>query len=298
MIWPSGHWTRPDLPERLNVDTMGKLETLLETSLARREDSSRLRRLTVRPADGVDFSSNDYISLASNSELQRAVLSRLEAGVSTSERDRSSRGILGSGGSRLLDGNSALAEGLERRLAAFHRAPAGLLFNSAYDANVGLLSCVPQSGDVILYDEDIHASVHDGMRLSRAARRLPFTHSSVVSGEDGHADQRTGLSLNELLRQITSGDQGRLVREGSTNVFVCVEGIYSMDGTVVRLQEVVELVEAHLPLGNGYVIVDEAHSVGVLGERGRGLVCELGLEKRVWARVHGFGKAIGCAGGK
>jgi 8-amino-7-oxononanoate synthase len=278
---------------------MGRLDHLLQARLAKRAESSKLRRLTISQPGGVDFSSNDYLSLAANAELQRAVLSKLEARVASSERNECPRAILGSGGSRLLDGNSTFAEGLEKRLAEFHGAPAALLFNSAYDANVGLLSCVPQAGDIILYDEAIHASVHDGMRMSRASRRLPFSHSSVAGiSENGAADQGTRPSLNEMLRKITSGGQGKLVREGIANVFVCVEGMYSMDGSVVCLREVVESVETHLPLQNGYVIVDEAHSVGILGDQGRGLVCELGLEKRVWARVHGFGKALGCAGGE
>jgi 8-amino-7-oxononanoate synthase len=89
-----------------------------------------------------------------------------------------------------------------------------------------------------------------------------------------------------------------LFRSGKRNVFVAAEGVYSMDGDVAPLADIVDCVERCLPQGNGYVIVDEAHSLGIFGERGRGLVCDLGLETRVWARVLGFGKAMGCSGGE
>ncbi|RYP11204.1 hypothetical protein DL764_000160 [Monosporascus ibericus] len=200
-----------------------RLDATLDSHIRRRKLHNKFRKLTITPRSMVDFSSNGYLSLSSNLEVQRAYLSRLQDEIAAAERIQTSSttpsNLLGSGGSRLLDGNSAFAEALERRIAAFHGAPAALLFVSAFDANVGLLSCVPQPGDVVMYDELIHASVHDGMGLSRAAYR------------------------------------------------------------------------------NGYIILDEAHSMGIFGDGGRGLVCELGLEDRVWARVLGFGKAMGCAGG-
>ncbi|KAI1842404.1 hypothetical protein JX265_001750 [Neoarthrinium moseri] len=277
---------------------MARLDETLDTILARRKNADRLRQLTTTSPAMVDFSSNDYLSLATNTELQREIVSRLEGRILAAERGEAARGILGSGGSRLLDGNSSFAEQLEQKMADFHGARSGLLFNSAYDANVGLLSCVPQPGDIILYDESIHASVHEGMRLSRAATKLPFTHDSVTDGEIDASRSGSMPGLEELLRQVTNGDEGKAAREGNRNVFICVEGIYSMDGTVAHLENVTRLTDQCLPRRNGYIIVDEAHSVGVLGKQGRGLVCELGLESKIWARVHGFGKAMGCAGGK
>ncbi|CAI4212326.1 unnamed protein product [Parascedosporium putredinis] len=231
------------------------LDGILSDILARREAKSQRRRLTVVPPNCADFSSNAYLSLATRGDIQR---------------DKPP--LLGSGGSRLLDGNSDFAENLEREIASFHRAQAGLLFNSGFDANVGLFSCVPQPQDTIVYDELIHASVHDGMRgVGRSARYLlPIT--KTLASEDEH------------------------VRNGARNVFIAVEGVYSMDGDVAPLQEIVECVESLLPHGNGYIIVDEAHSTGIIGERGRGLVCALGLENRVWARLHTFGKAMSCSG--
>ncbi len=253
----------------------------------------------------VDFSSNGYLSLSSNLEVQHSYLSRLQHEVAAAERSSSTGGgqiqqsspLLGSGGSRLLDGNSVFAERLEKRIAAFHGAPAALLFVSAFDANVGLLSCVPQPGDVIVYDELIHASIHDGMRLSRASRRTPFSHASVT--DKGAIKEPGGLAY--VLSKLSEGndaDAGRKdVRNGRQNVFVCVESVYSMDGDLLLLNEVVDCIDRYLPLKNGYIILDEAHSTGVFGKQGRGLACELGLEHRVWARVLGLGKAMGCSGG-
>lgn len=200
-----------------------------------------------------------------------------------------------------MDGNSAFAEDLERQIADFHGAEAGLLFNSGFEANTGLFACVPQRGDVIVYDELIHASVHDGMRLSRA-QRIPFAHNRVYDAESSSVSERgeSNLkypSLDALLQSLTKGPQGEAVKSGRTNIFIAVEGIYSMDGDAAPLKHIAECVEKRLPQGNGYIIVDEAHSTGILGPQGRGLVCQLGLQDRIWARVHTFGKAMGCSGG-
>ncbi|KUI74208.1 Putative 8-amino-7-oxononanoate synthase [Cytospora mali] len=263
------------------------LDQTLSALLTRRGSLGRLRRLSPPISLGpgpADFSSNDYLLLSTSPDVQQAFLARL----------RHDFPRLGSGGSRLLDRNSSLAESVEQRIAIFHGAEAVLLFTSAFDANVGLLACAPQPGNIVLYDELIHASVHGGLRFSRAGKRLAFQDQSVVAGppaafnaKDTHPDYRVGSgppSLDEALHALVARDGG--VRAGSTNVFICVEGIYSMDGD-------------HLHAHNGYVIVDEAHSVGVLGPLGRGLVAEsnIALQKRVWARVLGFGKALGCAGG-
>ncbi|KUI58466.1 Putative 8-amino-7-oxononanoate synthase [Cytospora mali] len=281
-------------------DSPRPLDRTLSALLTRRGSLGRLRRLSPPISLGpgpADFSSNDYLSLSTSPDVQQAFLARL----------RHDFPRLGSGGSRLLDGNSSLAESVEQRIAMFHGAEAALLFTSAFDANVGLLACAPQPGDVVLYDELIHASVHDGLRFSRAGKRLAFQHQSVVAGPPAafnakytHPDYRVGSgppSLDEALHALVARDGG--VRAGSTNVFICVEGIYSMDGDVLSLPKLITTMDKHLPAHNGYVIVDEAHSVGVLGPLGRGLVAEsdIALQKRVWARVLGFGKALGCAGG-
>lgn len=264
------------------------LDDVLTSMLAQRRTQGRLRQLTCPPEGMIDFSSNDYLSLSSNPTIHSAYLEHLQR---ASEEGTFS---LGSGGSRLLDGNKPATEALERDVASFHGAPAGLLFNSGFEANIGLFSCVPQHGDIVLYDELIHASVHDGMRLGRA-KRMPFRHNSVWC-EASHNEKLQ--SLNETLSQILRGEGGQEFRSGVSRVFIAVESVYSMDGDISPLRDIVECVEKALPNRNGCIIVDEAHSTGWMGKRGRGLVAHLGLEDRIWARVHTFGKAMGCSGGK
>lgn len=297
------------------MDGESKLDQQLAALLASRQSRNQLRRLTHFPKSHADFSSNGYLSLSSHPAVQESYLALLRshagAAGAVGTIPPHGFGLLGSGGSRLLDGNSAQAEALERAIAGFHGAPAGLLFNSAMDANVGLFGCVPQPGDAVVFDELIHASVHDGLRLSRAGRRVAFAHNRIYSraaggtADDGDVGSGEGTedapsalrSLEEVLRELQDGPGGCLIRGGEGNVFVAVEGVYSMDGDLAPLRAIVDCVESCLPRGNGYIIVDEAHSTGIFGPRGRGLVCELGLEDRIWARVHGFGKAMGCAGG-
>ncbi|KAI1361742.1 PLP-dependent transferase [Xylaria arbuscula] len=281
----------------------GGLEATLQGRLAQRESQGRLRQLITPRTDLVDFSSNDYLSLSQDLDLRNDVIAHLtnpDINKQQQPSPSSNGRTLGSGGSRLLDGNSDFVEYLEKKISKFHGSEAALLFNSAYDANVGLISCVPGYDDVIIYDNLIHASIHDGMRLSRATKRIPFEHSSIVSG----GTSRSGIndpgttdchSLEGVLRQLTEVNED--VRSGKSNVFICIEALYSMDGDVADLEYVSAIVKSLLPHGNGYVIVDEAHSVGVLGDGGRGLVCQLGLEDQTWVRVLGFGKAVGCAGG-
>lgn len=246
---------------------MSQLEEQLASHLLSRSKRSQLRRLSTTPSPNVDFSSNAYLSLSSIPSLLSEYRKILQNHTSP----------LGSGGSRLLDGNSNFAEDLERDIAAFHNAPAGLLFNSGFDANVGIVSCLPQVGDIIVYDELVHASAHDGMRLSRAGKRIPFKHNCVL--EKG--------GLDDILSAL----------EGDASVFILVEGVYSMDGDVAPLKDIVACVKSRLP-SNGYIIVDEAHSTGIYGKQGRGLVCELGLEDEIFARLHTFGKAMSSFGGK
>ncbi|KAH8671965.1 pyridoxal phosphate-dependent transferase [Tricladium varicosporioides] len=248
------------------------LTSTLQSHLTRRKTKSSLRTLTLAPPNSTDFSSNDFLSLSTSPLLKSSFLTEL----SNNPDFR-----LGSGGSRLLDGNSSYAENLESSIAEFHNAEAALLFNSGYDANTGFFSCIPQEGDVVLWDEKCHASCRVGIDLSRASLSLPFAHNSV-------SDLRT--KLLKLCKQDESFKTGR------KNVFVAVESLYSMDGDLAPLKDIVECVEDMLQEGNGYVIVDEAHSNGIYGEKGRGIVCALGLERRVFARLNTFGKGLGCSG--
>lgn len=246
------------------------METAITRALDRRRSQSTIRQLTTPGPNSVDFSSNDFLSLASNIELRDSFIHELQRGPKAT----------GSGGSRLLDGNSTHAENLEREIAVFHRAPAGLLCNSGFDANVGLFSCLPQPGDVVVYDEFIHASVHDGMKLSRADQCICFVHNDPAA-------------LRSVLHSLLNDTA---IQDGRKSVFIAVETVYSMDGDVAPLREISRVVKETLPAGNGYLVVDEAHSTGIVGPQGRGMVCELGLESEVAVRLHTFGKALACNG--
>lgn len=298
--WPderkaSNLWTSSIPTTSLIMPLQGShsaLESTFSSLISRRRSRSLLRRLTTVPPGTVDFSSNDYLSLSTNPDVRHAFLAllRQEGYSSRPGQDEPSTSPpappqLGSRGSRLLDGNHPFADSLEALIAAHHNSPSALLFTSGFDANVGLFSCAPQPGDFIVYDELIHASVHDGMRLSRvpAARRLPFRHNSVNG-------------LREVLGELENVEPG--VRMGTANVFVAVEAVYSMDGDLAPLREMVDVVQEVLPRGNGYVIVDEAHATGIFGHRGRGLCCDMGVEDKVFARVVTFGKAVGSQGGE
>ncbi|MDB4297609.1 pyridoxal phosphate-dependent aminotransferase family protein [Flavobacteriaceae bacterium] len=237
---------------------MQKIPTSLALKLQERKDVNSLRVLTEQ-RNGVDFYSNDYVGIARNPQVAKDAITVLNK-----------YGVLnGSTGSRLISGTHKLHTDVENYLSSFHKSKSALLYNSGYDANVGLFSSVLQKGDVVLYDELIHASVRDGIRLSNA-KAFKFQHNNLKSLED------------------------RIVKFKVTavNVYVAVESVYSMDGDCCPLKELVALCTKY----GVYVIVDEAHSNGVFGENGSGLVCELNLEDEIFARVHTFGKALGCHG--
>jgi 8-amino-7-oxononanoate synthase len=245
----------------------------IQARLKSRLDRNILRRLS-DPTDLIDFSSNDYLGLSKSHTLRQQFLRALVR--------RSS--ILGSGGSRLLDGNTPEHIHLERRLAQFFNAPAALLYGSGYDANVGFFSCVPQRGDTVIYDALIHASVHDGMRASRipSVSRIPFQHNSIEFLQS---------TIESLMRRDDN------LANGLVCLWVAVESLYSMDGDIAPLHQIIDLVEKMCPLGNGHVIVDEAHSTGIHGPDGRGLVAMANLEDRVLVRLHTFGKSLASNGG-
>ncbi len=254
----------------MDEEMASPLQAQLHLLLDRRKQQSRLRSLTASPEGSIDFSSNDFLSLSSSPILKAIFLNEL-----------TNLPRLGSTGSRLLDGNSSYAENLEREIAKFHNGPAGLLANSGFDANVGIFSCLPQPGDIVVYDELIHASVHDGIKASRAGASIPFAHNSVQH-------------LKSVLEEVVSRSSASV----PFNLFVAVESVYSMDGDLAPLREIVQLIERLFPNKDAHLIVDEAHATGVYGEMGRGRVCELGLEDRVFVRLHTFGKALACNGGK
>ena len=238
---------------------MAQYPKYLLKALIEREQKGLLRRLNTKfPA--IDFCSNDYLGFSRNG----LITEKLKTPSHPENK------LFGSTGSRLISGNSQFIEDAEKQIALFHHAPAALFFNSGYDANLGLLSSVPQKQDLILYDEFIHASLHDGIRLSHA-KRYKFKHNSIKS-------------LKEHIYRH---------QKEQTNIFVVVEGVYSMDGDTAPLQALVEICQ---PDKNIFLIVDEAHAIGVFGNQGRGLCNALGVEKQIFARVYTYGKAMGCHG--
>ncbi|XP_037035775.1 8-amino-7-oxononanoate synthase-like [Bradysia coprophila] len=244
---------------------MSHLEQQLNDSLCVREKDSRLRRLVIDDPDTIDFSSNDFLGLSRSAKMRNDYLNELN----------SMPQILGSTGSRILTANSKYVEDLEQYLATFYQAPSALIFNSGFDANYSLFSTIPQQGDIILYDECIHASVHDGMQHSRAGHLIPFAHSNI----------------SDLKRHID------MLKNTQQNIFVSVETVYSMDGDVAPLTEIVTLLRSYWPNGeNGHLIVDEAHGTGVFGDHGRGVVQQLNLQDKIFARLHTFSKALASNG--
>ncbi|WP_152285848.1 aminotransferase class I/II-fold pyridoxal phosphate-dependent enzyme [Flavicella marina] len=227
----------------------------LTQKLKHRTENNSLRNLTTIK-NKVDFSSNDYLGFS----LNNAIVSKASSLIENETHKN------GSTGSRLVSGSHHLHEVVEKQLAAFHNSSAALLFNSGYDANLGFFSCIPQKGDTILFDELIHASIRDGIRLSNA-KSYKFKHNSTE-------------------------DLEKKIAKSEGDVYVIVESIYSMDGDSAPLEKIAKLCE----LNNCYFVIDEAHSNGVFGESGAGLVQELQLENKVFARIHTFGKALGCHG--
>jgi len=229
-------------------------DDFLLKKLNERQEQNAFRRLLL-PADKIDFCSNDYLGIVQNGLIEK----KLAENAHNTYRH-------GSTGSRLLAGNYALVEETEKMLAVFHQAEAGLIFNSGYDANLGLLSCVPQRGDTIIYDYLSHASLRDGIRLS-FAHSFPFRHNDLAD-------------LEKRLQAATG------------TVFVVTESVFSMDGDKAPLTVISELCRQY----GAHLIVDEAHATGVVGPNGAGLVQELKLEAACFARIHTFGKAVGCHG--
>lgn len=242
------------------------LERQLQQQLDKRCQVSKLRQLKPSPPGSVDFSSNDFLSLSTNPAFRQDFLSSLSC---------YNLGV-GSTGSRLLDGNSHFAEQLERDIAVFHGGESALLTNSGFDANVSIFTCLPQPGDIVVYDELIHASAHDGMRASRAGQRIMFRHNDI-----------------DHLLQILQDLKPNI---GTKNVFVAVESVYSMEGDLAPLTLICDAIQRTLGQDRVHLIVDEAHATGCYGPHGAGRVSELKLSHRVSIRLHTFGKALACNG--
>lgn len=237
---------------------MFKADLFFRESLEKRRASGLLRSWGIIPdTTKVDFFSNDYLGLARREETRKELSEILLNNPQL---------LNGSTGSRLVSGQSEELENLEALCLHFFKGESAIFLPSGYTANLALLSSVPTRHDTIIYDEQVHVSLKDGIRLS-LAQKLSFKHNDL---ED--------LKLKK--------------RKAKGRVFVVVESIYSMDGDTCPIQEIAALAEnweAHL-------IVDEAHSTGTYGLLGQGLCLAKEVENKVWARVYTFGKALGAAG--
>lgn len=207
---------------------------------------------------GIDFSSNDYLGFSRSQKLFDAAHDWLKVRNLTHN---------GATGSRLISGNHPAVVEVESQLAEFHKAESALVFNSGYDANVGVFSSIPQRGDVILYDELCHASIRDGIRLS-LAKSFKFRHNN--------ADH-----LRELLSQ-----------HSDAAIFVATESVFSMDGDTPPLVELVSVCKQ----ADAFLIVDEAHALGIFGDKGEGIIQSQNLQNDVFIRIMTFGKGLGCHG--
>ena len=242
----------------------------LNQKLIKREASNSLRHID-KQKSLIDFYSNDYLGFASSETIfDKTHQVLLEKNIK----------INGATGSRLISGNHDLYREVESFIANFHNAEKALIFNSGYDANVGFFSSVPQRGDVILYDELSHASIRDGIQLSNA-KAYKFKHNDCNQ-------------LEALLKRHTEQSLEKRSLNGVevNQVYVVTESIFSMDGDAPNLVKMTQICKKH----NAYLVVDEAHALGVFGEKGTGLIQELQLEKEVFARIVTFGKGLGCHG--
>lgn len=216
----------------------------------------RLRRLA--PRAGLDFASNDYLGLAGSDVLRRAAYEALERGVP-----------VGSGGSRLLRGNHPEHEALEAEAAAFFGCEATLYMGGGFQGNVALFATLPAAGDLVLYDELVHASAHDGMRLGRADL-VSFAHNNA-------ADARV-----KLAEWQAAGGDGQ--------VWIAVESVYSMEGDIAPLTDFAAVARDV----DAILVVDEAHATGVFGAAGQGFAHGFG-EVQVLT-LHTCGKGLGVSG--
>lgn len=222
----------------------------------------------------VDFSTLDFLGLSHSGIIRQPFLDELAAQPDFK---------LGAGGSRLLNGNNPYLDAAEREIAAFHGADTALLFHSGFEANVAIMLAVPRPGDAIVYDELVHASMHEGMQGSVAPCKRAFRHNDVDSFRETLVDVR---------------ETQPLIKQGKASVLIAVESMYSMDGDVSPLRELVEVADEVFPGGNAQFFVDEAHTTGVFGRQGRGYVDELGLQHKIAIRMHTYGKALACTGGE
>lgn len=229
-----------------------KCMTRFTATLTKLKEESRFRALS--PAKGIDFTSNDYLGFKSHPVLRETAIAALNAGLD-----------IGSGGARLLRGNHTAHEQLEQNAATFFGCERTLFFATGFSANHALMTTLPSKDDIILFDALIHASLRDGIQAN-PAKHFRIAHNDVNAFED------------------------MLKKNSSAQCWVVIESVYSMDGDLAPLPELIKLCEKY----NAMLVVDEAHATGVFGEQGKGLTHTLHSPNLI--TLHTCGKGLGVAG--
>ncbi len=249
-------------------DLNQRLAALREQGLyreLRRVDCAPGPRLEIGGATCLNFSSNDYLGLANHPALKAAAIECI------------GKYGAGAGASRLICGSLAPFHELEDALAAFKQTEAALTFSTGYATALGTVTALVGKGDIVILDKLVHASIVDAARLSGAKLRV-FAHNDLNELED-----RLRWAAEERSRNS----------EAATQVLVITESIFSMDGDAAPLREIVALKEKY----GAWLMVDEAHATGVIGEGGRGLSDAVGVSDRVEIKLGTLGKALGASGG-
>ena len=240
-----------------------EIEELKDKGLYRRlrvVESEQKSRCVIDGREVITLSSNNYLGLNTHPKLKAAALDAVE------------RYGAGSGAVRTIAGTMSLHEELEARLAEFKHTEAVLTFQSGFTCNTGVIPILAPEGATIVSDALNHASIIDGIRLTKAERKI-YPHADMDA-------------LRSTLREVRSADAHR-------TILVITDGVFSMDGDIAKLPEIVEAAEE----AEAIVYVDDAHSSGVLGRNGRGSVDHFDLNGRVQVQVGTLSKAIGVLGG-
>lgn len=229
----------------------GTFRSLTELSSAQSD------KVLIRGKECIQLSSNNYLGLTTHPRLKQAAIEAIE------------KWGVGTGSVRTIAGTFTLHEEYEKKLAEFKHTEAALVFQSGFTANVGVVATILGKEDVVISDELNHASIIDGIRLTKAGRRIYK-----------HAD------MNDLERALQESSTAR-------QRLVVTDGVFSMDGDIAPLPEIVELCEKY----DAILMVDDAHASGVLGKNGRGTVDHFDLHGRVHIQIGTLSKAIGVLGG-
>ncbi|AZB43020.1 glycine C-acetyltransferase [Bacillus sp. FJAT-42376] len=220
-------------------------------------ESEQGSKVVINGKKVIQLSSNNYLGLTSHPRLRKAAV------------EAAQKYGAGTGSVRTIAGTFSMHEELEKKLAEFKHTEASLVFQSGFTTNQGVLSSILTSEDVVISDALNHASIIDGIRLTKAARKV-YNH----------------VDMADLERALKESADFR-VR------LIVTDGVFSMDGNIAPLPQIVELAEKY----DALIMVDDAHASGVLGENGRGTVNHFGLDGRVHIQVGTLSKAIGVLGG-